>query len=153
MWLDRLFRRRTIADPNGNPYLDRWFILRTDRLPFQIYLHHILRSDHDRDLHDHPWWFLTFILWGGYYEWQPSAISKFCQPIKYLRRPGSILYRRANHLHRLELTKPAWTLVIRGRKSREWGFVSGCGKWIPWREYLGLQDAADPDTAAMDSES
>jgi hypothetical protein len=141
--LDKLFHRHTINDqddPNSEPYLNRWFILRRKWLPFQVYLHQILRSDHDRDLHDHPWWFVTFILWGGYVEHQPwpRGTDFDCETPDYKayrRWPGMILFRRATHLHRLELTKPAWTLVIRGRSNREWGFVTAWG-WMPWQEYL-----------------
>lgn len=50
-------------------YMRRW-ILHT---PFgDLRLHHILRSDHDRDLHDHPFDFWTFLLTGGYTEWLPA---------------------------------------------------------------------------------
>lgn len=34
----------------------------------QYFLHKFLRSDADRELHDHPWPFKAVILWRGYYE-------------------------------------------------------------------------------------
>jgi hypothetical protein len=70
--------RQVIEDADGNPYLIRYFIYRPDWLRHfridakkagRIYLHHFLRSDYDRALHDHPWNFRTFLLKGGYREW------------------------------------------------------------------------------------
>lgn len=46
------------------PYLRRW-VLNLGRLG-SIRLHHWYASDDDRALHDHPWWFATLVLKGGY---------------------------------------------------------------------------------------
>lgn len=56
---DRLYLRRYYLTPD-------WWIFRW--LPVRIFLHHIVRDDDDRDPHDHPWKFWTFILWGAYRE-------------------------------------------------------------------------------------
>lgn len=66
-------------------YMHRW-ILRT---PWgTLRLHHILRSDDDRHLHDHPFDFTSFLLTGGYLEItdtfsnprvRPMAKCKACQ--------------------------------------------------------------------------
>ena len=52
-----------IGDP---PFLWRWNLMY--RKGFTVKLHRFLRSDPARDLHDHPWDFVSIILWGGYYE-------------------------------------------------------------------------------------
>src|SRR6185295_5179340 len=95
--------------------------------------HHIVGSDEERALHDHPWNFTSLILKGGYYEyadirqipdsdtgWKPAA---FGQERKWFGRP-SLLHRGAGWRHRLELKKgmSAWTLVYTSPKVREWGF-------------------------------
>lgn len=50
--------------------------------------------------------------------------------------PGSIVRRRAEDLHRLELVNgPAWTLVLTGPYRREWGFVLSDGTWVGFRAY------------------
>src|SRR5271156_1916144 len=54
------------------PYMRRWWIIPRNRV-FNIYLHHFLRSDDDRALHDHPSWNISFILEGAYTEWGISA--------------------------------------------------------------------------------
>ena len=56
------FYRRDILGPDGTLYLRRWSL----RIPFtggwRLMLHKIARPDSARDLHDHPWWFVSLIL-------------------------------------------------------------------------------------------
>lgn len=116
-----LFHRSTIR-VGAEPYLVRWRLVQTPW--FAVYLHHILRSDDDRALHDHPWAFLSLILWGGYFEFTPAG----CR----WRGAGSLVFHKAEDLHRLELDRPAWTLVFCGRRRREWGFRFADG-WRSWQ--------------------
>lgn len=62
-WSYRLHAtREEIRDANGDLYLTRYFIWKPRNKKFgRIYLHHIIRSDHDRALHDHPWGFVSLI--------------------------------------------------------------------------------------------
>jgi hypothetical protein len=108
-------------------YMERFWVFRTRWLSAR--LHRILRSDHDRDLHDHPWPYATLILRGGYWEITEQG--------QRWHGPGSVLFRRATHLHRLVLPpdEPATTLFLHGRKRREWGFRTTAG-WVHWRAYL-----------------
>lgn len=130
------------------PYLRRWFLtpwsrddhpLKRKRLP-NIYLHQILRSDDDRALHDHPWVNMSIILWGGYiehvFERPPVEGIELPPVVQKRRRFLSVVYRRADQAHRLELyrkekrhgrlagyvEKPCWSLFITWRKRRPWGF-------------------------------
>jgi hypothetical protein len=93
---------------------------------FNIYLHQFIRGDMDRCLHDHPWDFISIVLWGGYWEEMWAG--------KFWRRPGSILFRRAKTAHRVTLDpgKRAWSLVITGPKVRPWGFWEPSG-WVKWK--------------------
>lgn len=124
---------------HDSPYLTRWTIF--DALGVRLYLHKFHRSDHD-DLHDHPWAFASLILWRGYVEETPCGICKadasHCRyRVRERKRPGMILFRRANHAHRVVLIddKPSWSLVIAGRRKREWGFFTRRG-WQQWMEYF-----------------
>lgn len=150
----KTIKRQVIRGADGDPYLIRWAI----NTPLGgIKLHHILRSDEDRDLHDHPWSFLSIILWGGYWEHRdmdfvarlavrtnlPPQSSGWFAVGRAERRtwrkwfgPGSILWRPAPSIHRLELPngRTAWSLVLTGPKKREWGFHTVCG-FIPWMSY------------------
>jgi hypothetical protein len=135
------YKKQVIHSEAGDPYLVRWSL---DFGAFTVKLHHILRSDEDRDMHDHPWSFVSVILWGGYWEHRPdpwaheSEAGAAARHVSYRRwfGPGSVLRRPAPSIHRLELPlgKTAWSLVFTGRRLREWGFHTVCG-WIPWRQY------------------
>ena len=62
----QLIPHRVIVNCNRDPYLTRWFLFRTE--PLAVFFHWFHRSDEDRALHDHPWTFITVILWRGYNE-------------------------------------------------------------------------------------
>lgn len=129
-WIQKFanhFPRRVIVSEYRlqiSPLLFRYFLFRSNW--FGVYLHRLCRSDEDRALHDHPWTFISIILTAGYIEHTPEGANQ--------HRPGAILYRPVLWQHRLELSRPAWTLVIRFRKFREWGFICPNG-WIPWQEF------------------
>lgn len=121
-----IFRKTVlrIKDANGPIYLIRYSLL---TLPwFSIKLHKILMSDDDC-MHDHPWSFISIILWGGYAEHTPKR--------KKLYGVGSILWRPNPWIHKLEIFQPATTLVITFKKVRLWGFITPSG-WKPWYEYI-----------------
>ncbi len=126
--LERIGARRPYLHLEG--YMERFWILRTPWLSAR--LHRILRSDHDRDLHDHPWDYASVILRGGY--WEVTADGKRWYG------PGSVVFRRAGHLHRLVLPDgaPATTLFIHRRKRRDWGFRTATG-WVDWRTYVSAR--------------
>jgi len=68
--LEKLDRKRIVMDRvEDQPYLERYYVFLKDRkrFPFNVFLHHFLRSDPD-DVHDHPWGYFTIILKGGYWE-------------------------------------------------------------------------------------
>lgn len=122
----------------GPRYLLRWYII--PRNPWlNIYLHQFLYDDEDRALHDHPWWFVSIMLKGKYYE---VTHTNFIE-----RSAPSLVFRRALHAHRVMLEKtwddhiaiPCWTLVITGRVVRDWGFHCPQG-WRHWKEFTAYND-------------
>lgn len=128
-------------------YVDYWKPRRW--VPFSIRLHQIVTSDYDRDMHSHPWSFLSLVLRGRYVEARPLFTEgfKFDWELKQgeelnrkvIRRAGSLAFRRASDRHRIRYVDPdTWTLVIAGRKTRDWGFYTPKG-FVPWREYTGDQ--------------
>lgn len=166
-------------------YMERWWILGADSLArnadnptwgyvaFQrarsrsrlyqwltkhvaIRLHHVLRSDTDRHLHDHPAWNISIVLKGGYWEEVPACAQRWnllvtddpqcfgvdaCEVTRRVwRGPGSIVFRRASDRHRLVLPsgQTSWSIFIVGRKTQSWGFYTAVGK-VPWRKYLGIE--------------
>jgi len=97
-------------------YLHRWWLIPRNRV-CNIYLHHMMESDDNRALHDHPWHSLSIILKGKFLEITEDNKSSW-------RKRGQVVFRRATLAHRLELLpgEEAWTLFITGPKIREWGF-------------------------------
>jgi len=128
----RIFRH-DIVNAAGEPYMERW-LARTPRGYYR--LHHILRSDDDRALHDHPFDFTSVILVGAYVEHVPRDPRDPAGPtVTRLYGPGDVLRRRAEDPHRLELPfGPAWTAVRTGPKRRDWGFHLSSG-WVHWEDY------------------
>lgn len=111
----------------GPGYLQRWYIIPRNKW-FNIYLHKILRDDADLQLHDHPWWSLSFLLKGELLE--ESFEGKRHIPA-YLP-----IIRSAKFAHRLEVVQgPVWTIFITGPKVRKWGFYTHQG-WVGWADFL-----------------
>lgn len=127
----------TVPDEHGGEraYMRRYYLLKTDR--FQIRIHEILLSDPGRDLHDHPFAFVTVGLRGSYQEEMPGRVDEYRAPWAHRRDR----YAR----HRLRLDSPVWTLVFTGRMYRDdegradWGFYPDSG-YVPWWEYESLLD-------------
>lgn len=110
--------------PDECPMMQRWML----NTPVgSLRLHHFFRSDVDRDPHDHPWWFLTIVLSGSYYDMHMNG------RIDKLER-WSVRFRSAYHAHRVE-TQGCWTLVLTGRKKHDWGFWKGF-KHIKEKDYF-----------------
>lgn len=133
-WYKRLSLSRPpdfiIGDP-GNPSVYRWWVIPRNHF-FNIYLHHFLRSDDDRALHDHPWINMSYILEGDYIEVSilPGGVNT---RIPY--HEGQLKFRRAKTAHRVEINKPCWTLFVTGPTIRNWGFHCPKG-WRRWQDFV-----------------
>lgn len=80
-----------------------------------VRVHHWTGPDDDRAFHDHPWWFITFVVRGGYTDRSPSGDEHL--------RAGSVRYRPALHRHTVVPDETgAWTVLITGPRTRVWGF-------------------------------
>ena len=145
-WFKRLLsgKPHQIIGGPGDPYLKRWYLIpRNTHVNF--YLHQFLRSDDDRALHDHPWWFVSAIVRGEYVEITERG--------RKWRGAGSIAFRPAEWRHRVKLVdelvlsdgvaclepKSCWTLIITGPRSRRWGFwcrnKPEGEQFIHWKEF------------------
>lgn len=112
----------------GLNYMTRWHIIPRNRF-FNIYLHRI-EGDDGRDMHDHPWWSMSFLLRGQLVE--EYIDRSFADPGRgYLVRliPRLLpVVRSATFAHRLEVWDgPVWTLFITGPVRRKWGFYTRTG--------------------------
>lgn len=111
-------------------YMRRWFFTH----PWgAIRIHNIQRADFDPDMHDHPWNFGSFVLWGWYIEELPG-------PTLRTRSMFSFAYHRAEGRHRIVSVSPSlYTLVFTGPKIRDWGFHTPHG-FVPWKSYVFGRD-------------
>lgn len=139
-WLIGMAKQRPHKHLDG--YMNRYFLIPETRFG-AVRIHEILTSDDDRAYHDHPFWFISIILKGSYFEWRPvyeDGVFKFHKGVK--RDAGSVAFRRASEWHRLELfddfdgrPEPVWTLFICGQRKRVWGFLNTPKFKTKWDEY------------------
>lgn len=107
------------------PMMVRWTLFY--RWGVKITIHHFPPDVDDKDPHDHPSAFLTFVLKGGYFNTEYVEVDlpdqKYMEEVEWIGR-GRIVYRPAEHMHIVETNHlGAWTLVIMGPKERPWGFL------------------------------
>lgn len=138
---------RIPGDMSVDPYMLRWWRIERNAF-FNCYWHIVYRSDDDRALHDHPWWSISIVLSGGYFEHTilPGGVHRMVW-----HGPGSFRFRRAGTIaHRLQLAStggvingtretehPARTIFITGPVLRRWGFHA-TKQWVDaydWDEY------------------
>ncbi len=141
-WLRKWLRGEPhlVIGGSEDPYMLRWYVLPRNRFA-NIYLHKFMRSDDDRALHDHPWWWASVLLNGTYIEHRDDGSAT-------KRKRGSVVWRKPEVLHRVELEpapvwnfeqdtfyeKPCWTLFFTGPKLRKWGFACPEG-WKVWEQF------------------
>ena len=141
-----LFSKKDIGYSPNDIAIRRWRIIST---PLGgIYLHEIRRPDKDRDCHDHPWTFRTFILWGGYNEMYITH-DKGIEARSWTRFSRHAMPLWAAHKI-MEVAPHTYTLVLVGRKRKNWGFWStnqyNSGfKWIAWQDYKYASENLGPD--------
>lgn len=146
-WVIRQAKKRPyvhIGGTNDSDYMRRWWLVPYNRFGISCRVHEILQSDDDRAYHDHPWWYITVVLRGGYWEIRPKYdrsgifVGDSCRWIG----PGRVLFRRAKSWHRLEIPngQTAFTLFICGRKAQDWGFLVNPKNKVAWWEYLPPRD-------------
>jgi len=132
-------RKKTLMR-EGKPYLIRITLLKCPW--FSVKIHKALISD-PAIPHDHPWNYLSIILWGGYYE-EAQAINPFkafnSEPSTIWKQrwygPGSFLYRKGDKFHKLiiPIGRPSISLIFVGKKWRDWGFYDFYKGWVSHKQ-------------------
>ena len=130
----------------GETYMRRWWLFnpydnetrqtRWRWCPISIRVHHIMKPDEDRHLHDHPWNARTIVLKGYYFEETPKRFKTLAK-----RGSGDTARIGYGQFHRIHTVSRGgvYTLFISGKYRGSWGFLVG-GQKVPWREYLGIKD-------------
>jgi hypothetical protein len=129
-------KRKDITDGDDVLYLRRWILAKA--FGWKFMLHKIVRADHDRCHHDHPWGFFGFILKGGYTEELPITPGnvedtqiRVVKPWRFINRMNPLFTHRIRSL----LNGPSWTLLISTPVRRGWGFFTPEG-WLHWKDFL-----------------
>jgi hypothetical protein len=153
-FLVRRSLKLTVIRHCGDPYLVRLTLI--NLFGYSAKFHVFLRGDMDRELHDHPWPFVTWCLLGGYMEEiglkDPRKPSRFEE-----MKPGQWKYRSCHHRHRVILAEGQYavTIVFTGRTRRTWGFWRVTNKWannnggglraifIPWHKLVQQRRGED----------
>lgn len=132
----KLFLVMEIVSKEGVVHFRRYRIL---SLPFfNIYIHHILKSDQDRHMHDHPWNFRSFLLKGSYRE-EVRYPPRFLVLHSYWHQAGDVIKHDRRDVHHIDLVTPSvWSLVITTGKEHDWGYHTSQG-WIQHEEYRNLK--------------
>ena len=114
-------------DDSDEPLFLRYFLKSGKKKNWGVFIHNYLRSDPE-GVHCHPWYNISLVLCGGYIEHFHDGTSKF-------RKPGSIIFRTARELHRLETVEgiECWSLFIHGPNRRQWGFIRLPYEWYPFK--------------------
>lgn len=133
----KFFLVKEIVSKQGVIHFRRYRLLQTPW--FAIYIHQICKSDLDKDMHDHPWHFISFILKGAYKE-VSKAYPLFNETISNEFHVGDMIKHHAKDAHQITLlTDEVWTLVFTSGHSGEWGYQTPQG-WINHKEYRAIKN-------------
>lgn len=120
--LTLITRRRpmVLIDPDGQAY-ERYYMGRAGQREF--WLHHFMRPDADRHVHDHPWDAMSLILVGGYVEEVLTIeAGQRIRTIQSLTAPAINLIAGSRKHRIASVTPGTWTLMIVGpRHGNGWG--------------------------------
>ena len=137
--------RFRLRRPDGKIFLERWG---WECKWFGVFIHHMQAPDPGRDLHDHPWWFCSMILKGGYVEVRRETrllLNGLAGTINHRKR-WSIKSLPRTVCHSIINTGDTWTLVFHGPRRGTWGFYDEDG-WTEWHDYDG---AGNTDIGVVD---
>jgi hypothetical protein len=165
--------RRTLCERLVNPLSNRLKLVRSDgRIYLKrwglacrfggVFVHHIGAPDPGPDLHDHPFWWVSWVVKGNYTECRASAAQAVARAQMEVNRPelrvkrGDIWHRprwsvakfKRTECHMITECKPdTWTILVRGPRRRKrpggeyWGFYTPT-QYYPEGDYdrLGARD-------------
>lgn len=130
-----------LLDLDGTLYMGRWHVIDEKtwvgrllgRLTgySSVRLHRIMKADHDRDMHSHPFVYLSHILHGDYTERYAEEIACGCGHVWLtytdlrMVAAGETAHGPAGRFHRiLDVSDGGvWTLFCMTDNEIEWGFA------------------------------
>lgn len=136
---------------DGKGYLLRGQLTPTKGFVPRIYLHYFLESDQDRELHNHPFTGVGWLLTRGYTEHR-FVPDWFVRSLSYVERRTIPRWHfnviRSSTFHRVELTNGrCWTLFVSGPRvgpsdGTDWGFLDPDTRaYTPWGKHKSVANA------------
>lgn len=102
---------------DGRPYLERYYLVPAKDGGPGVFIHHMITSDPDPELHDHPWLeSVSVVLAGSYTELRRDGRVR-------LLRQGDSNVIRGDDFHRVLIEDDCWTLFMHGPRVKSWGFL------------------------------
>lgn len=135
-----------LLDGNGYLYMGRWAVIREGTVAGKLLalltlgsydhvrLHWILQPDADRELHNHPFKYRTYILQG----WYEEEVGGLLLPAYRNVRKGDTV--DGGGYHRIAGVSPGgvFTLFLMGKDTGEWGFLVN-GKHVTSKAFFKLR--------------
>lgn len=128
---------------NIEGYMNRWWLFnsydpgtyRQEKYTWlpSIRVHHILRADTARHLHDHPWNARTIILKGWYVERRLMPNGAIVEAKRSAGDTARVLYGQYHSIDKVS-DGGVFTLFFTWKYCGPWGFLVD-GKKVPWKEY------------------
>jgi len=135
-----------LHDRDGSLYMGRWRVINEGTWQSRVLerltgyssarLHWINRADHDRDLHNHPFVYRTFVLKGSYVE--HIEVDSWTGQVEVREvKAGQTAHAPAGHFHRIHDVSEGgvWTLFFMTKNTETWGFHVN-GKFVQSTKYL-----------------
>jgi hypothetical protein len=134
-----------LHDIDGSLYMGRWRVVDEGTVGGKLLefftgyrsarLHHIMRPDHDRDLHSHPFSYRTFVV-AGYYE-ESYQTGLYGTPFYRRIGEGESGTGSSTKFHCIRKVSGGGvlTLFFMTRNKGTWGFNVG-GKFVESTRYL-----------------
>jgi hypothetical protein len=131
-WYAERTPHRHLHDLDGSLYMGRWRVVDEGTFGSRLLqrltgyssarLHLIMRADHDRELHNHPFDYRTFIVRGWYSESYQSGL--YGKTFQHAVHAGGTGTGSANKFHRISAVSPGGvlTLFFMTPNRGQWGF-------------------------------
>lgn len=140
-----------LYDLDGSLYMGRWRVVDEGTRGSKILailtgythirLHRICRADHDRELHNHPFDYRTYVAKGFYAEqYEEPPPQRWAYETHHGYRfvhVGGTATGSHEKFHRIDLipTEGVWTMFCMKADKGDWGFERD-GEYIPSRVYF-----------------
>ena len=139
VFFEKRFEIPDYDNPKGEPSRIRWRLLHTPW--FGIYIHKWNKPDPRPTLHNHPWNFISIILWGRYAESRHDYSMGVGNRFDVVKRWINIKGRSDFHTV-IGVIKPTWSLMFVGKTHQDWGYKDK-GKYISFDKHPHSKEFVD----------